>query len=71
MCMIVEQGPGKAIGAGLYQQMRETVKKELSILIVEKDLSPFDAPDDDMMEKAWIVDASGSWHDNECSKCNW
>lgn len=62
MCMVVEQRPGKAIGAGLLQQMREAVKEGLSVLIIEKDLSSFDAPDDDMLEKTWIVDASGSWH---------
>jgi hypothetical protein len=71
MCMIVEQSPGKAIGAGLFQQMRETVKEELSILIIEKDLSSFDAPDDDMLEKTWIVNASGSWHGGKRSRCAW
>jgi hypothetical protein len=71
MCMIVEQGPGKAIGAGLFQQMRETVKEELSVLIIEKDLSSFDAPDDDMLEKTWIVDASGSWHGGKRRRCAW
>jgi 50S ribosomal subunit-associated GTPase HflX len=69
MRMIVEQGPGKAIGSGLFQQMRETVKEELSVVIIKEDLSSFDAPDDDMLNKTWIVDASGSWHDGKCSRC--
>jgi hypothetical protein len=51
--------------------MRETVKEELSVLIIEEDLSSFDAPDDDMLEKTWIVDASGSWHGGKRSRCAW
>jgi hypothetical protein len=40
--------------------MRETVKGKLSVLIIEKDLSSLDAPDDYLLDKTWIVDASGS-----------
>jgi hypothetical protein len=42
--------------------MRESVKEGLSVLIIKEDLSSLNAPDDDMLEKTWVVDASGSWH---------
>jgi hypothetical protein len=33
------------------------VKEKLSVLIIEKDLSSLDAPDDYLLDKTWIVDA--------------
>jgi len=42
-------------GVGFGEHLTGQVKKVVSILIVEKDLTPLYPPDDDVMNDAWSV----------------
>ena len=50
--MVRDQSPGVALGLGFLENGGEPLQERLPILIVEKDLSSFDAPGHDMLEKA-------------------
>jgi len=47
--MVREDSPSIAKDVSFGEELPDPVKEVLSILIVEKDLSPFYPPDDDMV----------------------
>ena len=48
--MVGHQYPGQAIGSRFYQKFKETLKEELTIFVIEKDLPLLNSPDNDMLQ---------------------
>ena len=46
--MVWDQGPGVALGLGLFEDVGEPFQKRLAVLVVEKDLSTFYSPGHDV-----------------------
>lgn len=57
-----DQRPGKAAGSRLRHQVAQPFDKIIPVLIIKKDLSPLDAPGDDMMRRARCVYSGASRH---------
>jgi hypothetical protein len=55
MEMVRNQGPGVALGLGVFQDFGQAVEKRLSILVVAEELAAFDPSGHDMLEKAGSV----------------
>ena len=52
MDVVRDQGPRVALGLGFFQDAGEPFQKRLTVLVVKEDLSSFDAPGHDVLEKA-------------------
>jgi hypothetical protein len=53
MLVVVEHCPSKTIDTRLGNQNRQTVQKVFPIIIEAEYFSPFDSPDDNMMQRPW------------------
>lgn len=53
--MVRNQSPGVTLGLGLFQDDDKPFEEGLVILVIEEDLSPFDAPGHDVLEQAGAV----------------
>jgi hypothetical protein len=61
--MVIKQSPGKAEGFCFGKQMTQQLNKIFSILIVKKDVSSGDPPDNDMLQQPRDIDTSLAWHE--------
>ena len=50
--MIRNQGPGVALRLSFFEDVGEPFQKRLAVLVIEEDLSTFDSPGHDVLEKA-------------------
>ena len=53
--MIRNQGPGVTLRLGFFEDIGEPSQERLAVLVVVKDLSSFNSPGHDVLEKAWGV----------------
>jgi hypothetical protein len=53
--MVGHQGEGVTGGSGLQQNGTQSVQKIIPVLVVPKDLAPFDPPANDVMQGSWYV----------------
>lgn len=60
--MVGHERPGKTIGFGSDEKLRHAFKKKRFVIVIEKDVSLFDAANYHMLEKTWNIDTSCSWH---------
>jgi hypothetical protein len=58
MGVVVEQGPGKAIGLGSDQKIREPLDEIAAVVIVDENLALFDAAHNDVLQKIGDIKAS-------------
>jgi hypothetical protein len=58
MGVVVEQGPGKAIGLGSDQKIREPFDEIAAVVIVVENLALFDAAHNDVLQKIGDIKAS-------------
>ena len=56
--MILKKGPGIAFRLCFLQKVSQPLKKILPIMIIPKDFSSFNTPDDNMMNNSRSVQAS-------------
>jgi len=52
MEMVRNQGPSVTLGLGFFEDESESFQERFSVLVIEEDLSSFDAPGHDMLEQA-------------------
>ena len=50
--MVRDQGPGVALGLGLFKDDGETFKEGVAVLVVSEKLPPFNPPGHDVLEEA-------------------
>ena len=50
--MVWDQGPGITLSLGLFEDGCQAVEKGLTVLVVPEELSSFDSPSHDVMQKA-------------------
>jgi hypothetical protein len=60
--MVVEKGPGVAVGFGFQQKGAETGEEIFPVLIIKEDGAPLDPSDDDVLKQAGDIYAGMSWH---------
>jgi hypothetical protein len=65
--MVVEQGPGVAVGFGLLQEEAEAGKEIEAILIVKEDGSLLDSSDDNVLKQTGDIYAGVSGHEDNIS----
>jgi len=53
--MVWDQDPSVALGLGFFQDDGKTIKERFAVLVIFKDLSSFNPPSHDVLEKAWGV----------------
>jgi hypothetical protein len=63
--VISEQGPGKTIGPGFFEQSRETLHKHAAVMIVEEYFPSLDPSHNDVLQQPWYVDSGFSRHRGE------
>ena len=50
--MVRNQGPGVALGLGLFEDDSESFQERLAVLVIAEELSSFYSPGHDVLEKA-------------------
>lgn len=50
MCMIGDQSPGKAVGTGFNEKAAKSFHEPFTVIIVQKDIGAFNAPNDDVLQ---------------------
>lgn len=50
--MVWNQGPGIALGLGLFQDDGQAVEEGFPIFVIKEELAAFDAPGHDVLKKA-------------------
>ena len=50
--MIWDQGPSVALGLSLFEDDGQAVEEKIAVLVIAEDLSSFDSPSHDVLEKA-------------------
>ena len=60
--MVRDQGPGVALGLGLFEDVCQPLEEGLAVLVVAEELSSFDSPGHDVLEEAWGVKSWLAWH---------
>lgn len=65
--MVVEQGPGVAVGFGLRQENAEAGEKICPVLIVKEDGALLDPSDDNVLKQSGNIYAGMSRHEGSIS----
>jgi len=60
--MVRDQGPGIALGLGLFEDDGETFKEGITVLVVSEKLPPFNSPDHNVLEEAGGVKSGLARH---------
>jgi hypothetical protein len=68
MNMIVHQNPGNDSGSGGFSDLTKPRKKMLTVLVIPKNIGPFDAANHHMMKRSWCIQSRLSWHNNILSQ---
>ena len=61
--MVGYECPCITAGFGFGDDSSDPIQKVISICIIEKDLSPLDSSNDDVMERSRSIYSGFSWHD--------
>jgi hypothetical protein len=65
--MISQQGPGRTIGPGFFEQSNEAIHKHAAVMIVEEYFPSLDPSHYDMLQQPWYIDSGFSRHRGEYS----
>ncbi len=60
--MVWDQGPGIALGLGLFEDICQAVKEGVAVLVVSEKLPPFNSPSHDVLEGTGSVKSGLAWH---------
>ena len=63
--MVGNEGPGETVGIRFGEQAGKTPHKGFAVGVIAEDIPPFNAPDNDMLQKAGDVESSLAWHDKK------
>lgn len=62
MKMVWDQRPGIALGLGFFQDYGKTIKERFAVFLILEDLSSFNSPGHDMLQKTGRVESGLPWH---------
>jgi hypothetical protein len=65
--VVGHEGPSVETGAAFQDQGRQAVEKVMAVVIAEKDLTAFDAADDDVVEGARVIKTGTTGHKEEAN----
>lgn len=66
--MIWDKRPSEAVGTCFNKKAAETIKEPTAVIIIQKDIGAFDTTNDDVLQKAWNVEAGLSWHGRKSNR---
>jgi hypothetical protein len=61
--MVGYESPGETVGIGFLQQSGKALDKGFSIGVVAKDIPPFNASNNDMLQEAGYIESGLTWHE--------
>lgn len=60
--MVWDQGPGVALGLGLFEDICQAIEEGVAVLVIAEELSTFDSPCHYMLQDTGSIKSWLAWH---------